>query len=169
MRQLVMGSFALIKFAMVTLLAATVVMVFVNAVLRYVFASGITVSEELSRWCFIWMIYLGGILLLKDDRHLQVTLIRDSLPAPLARGARVAVLLLVAGLCAVVLSGSWQQMNLSWSTRAPASGLAMGWLYLSGVVFGLCSIPVLLYEFWLQITGRPPFAGYRSSQDAISD
>lgn len=169
MKRLVMGSFALIKFAMVTFLAATVVMVFVNAVLRYVFASGITVSEELSRWCFIWMIYLGGILLLKDDRHLQVTLVRDSLPAPLARGARIMVVLLVTGLCGMVLSGSWQHMNLSWNTRAPASGLAMGWLYLSGVVFGLSSIPVLLYELWLQITGRPPFAGYRSPRDVISD
>lgn len=169
MRKLVLGSFALIKCAMVMALAATVVMVFTNAVLRYLFASGITLSEELSRWCFIWMIYLSGILLLKDDRHLKVTLIRDTLPLGLARLARGLSVLLLIGLCGLILRGSWLQMNLSWATFAPASGFSMGWLYLAGVVFGAFSLPILLYEFWLEATGRAPFPGYRSTPSAIAD
>lgn len=169
MRNIVLGGFALIRMAMVGLLAATVVMVFTNVVLRYALASGITVSEELSRWCFIWMIYLGGILLLKDDKHLQVPLLRSALPPALERLARIVVSLLLLALCAMILRGSWLYMNLSWNTHAPASGFSMGWLYLSGVVFGIASIPVLLYELWLQISGRRPFPGYRAAPTALAD
>ena len=45
----------LLELLLVLLLAAMVVMVFGNVVLRYAFNSGITVSEELSRWAFVWM------------------------------------------------------------------------------------------------------------------
>jgi hypothetical protein len=43
-----------------------VVMVFGNVVLRYAFNSGITVSEELSRWLFVWMTFMGAVVALKD-------------------------------------------------------------------------------------------------------
>ena len=45
-----------------------VVMVFGNVVLRYGFNSGITVSEELSRWLFVWMTFLGAIVALRNAR-----------------------------------------------------------------------------------------------------
>ena len=44
----------LLEAVMALLLAAMVVLVFGNVVLRYVFNSGITISEELSRWLFVW-------------------------------------------------------------------------------------------------------------------
>ena len=37
-------------------LAVMVLLVFGNVVLRYAFNSGITVSEELSRWLFVWVL-----------------------------------------------------------------------------------------------------------------
>ncbi|WP_459980140.1 TRAP transporter small permease, partial [Paenibacillus sp. YK5] len=48
------------------------IFVFGNVVLRYVFNTGLTWSEELSRFLFIWMIFLGSILGLKDNEHLGV-------------------------------------------------------------------------------------------------
>ena len=56
------------------LLAVMVVLVFGNVVLRYGFNSGITVSEELSRWLFVWMTFLGAIVGLqraRPPRHRQ--------------------------------------------------------------------------------------------------
>ena len=51
-------------------LAVMVVLVFGNVLLRYIFNSGITVSEELSRWLFVWMTFLGAVSALKDHGHL---------------------------------------------------------------------------------------------------
>ena len=43
-------------------LAVMVVLVFGNVVMRYAFNSGITLSEELSRWLFVWVTFLGAIV-----------------------------------------------------------------------------------------------------------
>jgi len=47
-------------------LAVMVVMVFGNVVLRYAFNSGIIVSEEVSRWLFLWVTFLGAIVALRS-------------------------------------------------------------------------------------------------------
>ena len=60
----------LLEMLLVVLLVAMVLMVFGNVVLRYGFNSGITFSEELSRWAFVWMTFLGAIVALKDNGHL---------------------------------------------------------------------------------------------------
>ena len=51
-------------------LALMALMVFGNVVLRYAFNSGIAVSEELSRWLFVWMTFLGAVVALKENGHL---------------------------------------------------------------------------------------------------
>ena len=46
-------------------LLVMVVLVFGNVVLRYGFNLGITVSEEISRWLFVWMTFLGAIVAMR--------------------------------------------------------------------------------------------------------
>ena len=71
-----------IKFIIALCLAVMVVLVFGNVVLRYVFNSGITVSEELSRWLMVWLTFLGAIVALREHSHLGVdTLVRALPPA----------------------------------------------------------------------------------------
>jgi TRAP-type C4-dicarboxylate transport system permease small subunit len=55
---------------MVLCLVLMVVMVFINVVLRYAFNSGINVSEELSRWLFVWMTFMGAVVALRERGHL---------------------------------------------------------------------------------------------------
>ena len=50
--------FRFLKFLVVFFLATMVILVFGNVVLRYGFNSGITVSEEVSRWAFVWLLFL---------------------------------------------------------------------------------------------------------------
>ena len=64
-------------------LAVMVAMVFGNVVLRYGFNSGIAVSEELSRWLFVWMTFLGAVVALNERAHLGT----DSLISRLPPGA----------------------------------------------------------------------------------
>src|SRR4026208_623402 len=70
----------LFQFLMVVNLALMVVMVFGNVVLRYGFNSGITVSEELSRWLFVWMTFLGAVVALRSHGHLGTDTLVARLP-----------------------------------------------------------------------------------------
>ena len=58
-----------------------VVLVFGNVVLRYAFNSGITVSEELSRWLFVWLVFVGAVVALRDHAHLGMDSVVSRLPA----------------------------------------------------------------------------------------
>ena len=55
---------------MAAALAIMVVLVFTNVVMRYAFSSGITISEELSRWLFVWLTFMGAVVALNDKAHL---------------------------------------------------------------------------------------------------
>ncbi len=148
------GYFLLLKVAVALLLAGMVVLVFGNVVLRYVFNSGIAVSEEMSRWLFVWMVFLGAIVGLREHAHLGIdSLIR--LLSPAGRKACYAashVLMIYASVLLTI--GSWKQTLLNWDTTAPASNLSVGIFYLSGVVFGVSAIAILTVElFWL-VTGK---------------
>jgi TRAP-type C4-dicarboxylate transport system permease small subunit len=143
-----------IKIVMAVLLAAMVVLVFGNVVLRYVFNSGIAISEELSRWLFVWMVFLGAIVGLHEHAHLGV----DSfvkLLSPTGRKICYAlshVLMLYASV--LLTEGSWKQTVLNWDTTAPASGLSVGLFYAAGLVFGVASIPILLHDLYRLLTGQ---------------
>ena len=77
MKRAIDAFFRLLEFLVVVCMAAMVVMVFGNVVLRYGFNSGITVSDEMSRYCFIWLTYIGAMVAMRDGAHLGVdTLIR---------------------------------------------------------------------------------------------
>jgi TRAP-type transport system small permease protein len=58
-----------------------VVLVFGNVVLRYGFNLGITVSEEISRWLFVWLTFLGAIVAMREHGHLGVDTLVKRLPA----------------------------------------------------------------------------------------
>ena len=67
-------------------LAVMVLLVFGNVVLRYGFNSGITTSEELSRWLFVWLTFLGAIVAMKEGAHLGTDALVSRLPV---RGKQV--------------------------------------------------------------------------------
>src|SRR5512132_2348706 len=72
--------FRLLGFLVVACMVAMVIMVFGNVVLRYAFNSGITVSEELSRYCFIWLTYIGAMVAMREKGHLGVDTLVKHLP-----------------------------------------------------------------------------------------
>ena len=135
-------------------LALMVMLVFGNVVLRYGFNSGITVSEELSRWLFVWLTFLGAIVALKEHGHLGSDMLVSRLPAAGKKVALVtghALMLYITGL---LFSGSLTQTRINWDVDAPVSGAPVAIVYAAGVVFAVCSGVFLLLELWRALTGQ---------------
>ena len=109
-------------------LAVMVVLVFGNVVLRYGFNSGIAVSEELSRWLFVCLTFLGAIVALREHAHLGVDSLVERLP-PLGKkiclGGEPAADALSRLAC--FLQGSWVQTRINLRQhRAGLGGLSVG-------------------------------------------
>ncbi len=71
MKQVVDLFFKALELLIVGFMVAMVVMVFGNVVLRYFFNSGISVSDEMSRYCFVWLTYVGAMVAIFFDTHLE--------------------------------------------------------------------------------------------------
>ena len=158
----------LLSAVMVLFLALMVVMVFGNVVLRYGFNSGITVSEELSRWLFVWMTFLGALVALRSRAHLGT----DSLVSRLPVAGRKACLglthLLMLYLCWLMFQGAWQQTKINMESTSAVMQASMGWFYASGLFFSVFAFVFILAEFWNLVSGRlaeSELVGVRESDD----
>lgn len=137
-------------------LAAMVVLVFGNVVLRYFFNSGISTSEELSRWCFVWLTFLGAIIALREHAHLGTEMLVKRLGR---RGRRVCIALsylVMLFICWLLFRGALEQTKINWDVSAPSSGYSMAIFYGSGVVFSVSAAAVIIGELLRLPSGAPP-------------
>lgn len=130
-----------INVMLVLLIAAMFVMVFANVILRYAFNSGIEYSEELSRFGFVWLTFIGAVAVAKDGAHVNVEILVGAV------SDRVRILLLILSdliilLCCVLLVwGTWRSLGINASNYSPITGISYAWIYgiglFSGGIIGL--------------------------------
>lgn len=131
---------------LVFLLSATSVLTFMQVVMRYVAKSPLSWSEEVSRYMFIWMIYIGVSYGVKQGRHIKVDFIMALFPAPVKKAILIISDLIFMGfsLYIIVAGSSIASKILSLGQKSPAMGLQMGYIYLATVVgFSLTLIRLL--------------------------
>jgi len=147
---------SLAEWLLVLALGAMVVMVFGNVVLRYAFNSGITVTDELSRLLFVWLTFLGAVVVLRQGGHLGFDLVTTALPKAGRRVCRIVSNLLILVCCAVFLWGAWAQTMLNMGNRAPVSGVPLGWTYAAAVVAGVGLGLLTLADLIAALAGKEP-------------
>lgn len=145
----------LLNGVLAVLLAIMVALVFGNVVLRYLFNSGWTVSEELSRWAFVWVVFLGSVVALRDGTHLGSDLVTRLLPAVGRQVCYVASRLLMLFVAWLLLDGSWQQASLNTDVAAPTTGLPMAVVYAAGVVFAASALLLIALDLLRVLGGAP--------------
>ena len=135
-------------------LALMVVLVFGNVFLRYAMNSGITLSEELSRWAFVWMTFLGAIVALKEHGHLGTDMLVGRL-GPLGKkiclGASYALMLFA---CWLLFKGAYDQAIINLDSTSAVMEVSMAWIYLPGILFAVIGGFILSIEFIRLLTGQ---------------
>jgi TRAP-type transport system small permease protein len=150
--------FRFLERLMVFLLSLMVLMVFGNVVLRWTVDSGIDVSEEMSRFFFVWLTFIGAVVVMRDHLHLGV----DALVGKLGRKGRLVCMVtsdaLILFCCAVFFWGTWQQAAINASNVAPVTGLSMLWVfgvgYFTSVAIGMMVLMRILRAFTGNVSER---------------
>ena len=146
--------FRLLELLIVVCMVAMVIMVFGNVVLRYGFNSGIDVSDEMARYSFIWLTYIGAMVAMREKGHLGV----DTLVKRLNVGGKKLCLFLSESLmlaCNVLFFvGTWKMHALQVSNVSPVVGLSMIWIYGIGYVVGVVMSIMNLHVLYRLVTGR---------------
>lgn len=136
------------------MLAIMVLLVFGNVVLRYGFNSGILLSEEVSRWLFIWITFLGAVVALRERAHLGVDLLVVRLPAWAKKLCLALTYLLMLYIVWLVFEGSLAQTRINWEVQAPVTGASLGIVYAAGIVFACGAALILVMDLLRLFFGK---------------
>ncbi len=123
-----------INVAIACLLALMGVFVFGNVALRYLFNSGLPWAEELSRFLFVWLIFMGAVGALKDGNHLGFTSLVQRLPGRAKTLVYMVSNVIVLCTLWLLFQGSVRITKLGWLNAAPATGIPMSFMYVAGAV-----------------------------------
>ena len=154
MKKLIDGFFKLLEFLIVAMLFAMVVMVFGNVLMRYAFDTGITVSEEMSRYCFIWLTYLGAMVAMREGGHLGMDTLVKVLPVT---GKKVCLFLseVLMLMCnGMFLWGTYQMHELQVTNISPVVGISMIWIYGMGYIVSVVMGVLNINKLYLLLTGQ---------------
>jgi TRAP-type transport system small permease protein len=146
--------FKAVEAVLAALLLGMVLMVFGNVVLRYAFNSGLDVSEELSRYFFVWLTFIGAIVAMHEGTHLGM----GGFVARLPRKGKLACLavcqVLILLCCTMLVVGTWRQHEVNATTMAPVTGMSMIWVFGTGYVTGAAIALHALHKLWRLATGQ---------------
>ena len=148
---------ALMRAVEITIMLALVVMVvlvFTNVVMRYGFGNGLAVSDELSRYCFVWLIFLGAIVAMRQRAHLGMDSVVRRLP-PLGKKICFAIshTLMLYG-CVVFFRGSWTHTVLGQANKSAVSGIPLSWVAAAGLVSSAAIGMILVSDLIRLALGR---------------
>ena len=145
--------FRLVECLLVVMLSAMVIMVFGNVVLRYGFNDSIISSEELSRFLFIWITFLGAIVTLRENAHLGVDTVVRKLGLRGKKTAAIVSNLMMIGCCALMFYGTFKQHGINASTRSAVTEIPMIWVYGVGYVASIAMTLILLGKLLRLVRG----------------
>ncbi|WP_256985542.1 TRAP transporter small permease [Bordetella genomosp. 1] len=148
-------SFTLQTWLMVACLVVMMVLLFGNVTLRYVFNSGINVSDELSRLAFVWLIFIGAVLALREHQHLGVTMLVQRFGPAARRVTHLACQALVLWVLWLMADGGWRQTVIGMSTDLPVTGLPIA-VFNAAVLYAAVVMMVLtVLDILSVLTGGP--------------
>jgi TRAP-type transport system small permease protein len=153
MQRMIDYLFRPLEVAIVVLLAAMVIMVFGNVVLRYGFNTGIVVSEEMSRYLFVWLTFIGAVVTFRENAHMGVETLVRQFPRFGRLICMVASNVIIFFCSAVFFWGTWMQAPINASMTAPVTGLSMIWVYGVGFFTGGAMAIIALIRIVRVLTG----------------
>lgn len=105
--------------------------VMIGVVYRYVLGSGLPWTEELARYVMIWMCFLAASVLIREDGHIGITVLRDHLP-----GRWKPLLHILSDMAVISFLVLWFEISLdSYEIIkydiSPGVNISLGWVFIS--------------------------------------
>ena len=118
------------------------VLVVAQVVMRYVFNSPLTWSEELAVFVMIWLTFIGSLICMRDNEHIEVTILVDHMPRALKRIVMIFSRLASIIFLLVVAYYGLELVMENVGVTSVANQLSMGLVY---TIIPLSSLGMVYY------------------------
>ena len=117
------------EYLLVSSLVFTVLLIFYQVVMRYVFNNSSFWSEELARYIFMWQIWLGASVGFKDDKHIKIEFFTNMLRGKVKVFFSLISNLLMFAFCVFLAVKGWEFLKLTYMLRMVTPALRFSYVY----------------------------------------
>ena len=153
MHVLLEGYYRLLKLLLTLLMAVLIVPVAMQILSRY---TGVIPryiwTEEIARFCFVWVIMIGAMIAVRDGTHFDVDVMPHSRRKWVELALRLLVNLAMLAMAVSFLWWGWDFGILGSRQRSEISGLPMLAIYIAWPLAGATWTLFLLERIWTDIT-----------------
>ncbi|MCG8571222.1 MAG: TRAP transporter small permease [Spirochaetes bacterium] len=114
----------------ISAIALMLFIIFVQVVSRYFFGYTFDWSEELARYLFVWVVFIGSALIIGDKGHMAVKIFPEKLKGTVG-GVILEIFIKICSFYFVLLliSQGFKMSTVMMFQTAPALGIPMGFVY----------------------------------------
>lgn len=111
----------------VLIFSVIIVTMFSQVVFRYLLNQSLYWSEEIVRYLFVWMVFIGGALVTREDGHIGIDYLFSVIPVHVTGILKLAASLVVVAVSIFFLITGIELMLRLQGSQSPALGLPINW------------------------------------------
>jgi TRAP-type C4-dicarboxylate transport system permease small subunit len=131
---------AVAEFVLWVLVALTIVVTFVQVVFRYGLDSSLSWSEELARYLFVWIIFIGTSVATRRKKHIFVEVLVALMPCTLRVWANLLSVAASVVFFSVFAYVGWLLMLNAWQQYSTALDIRIAWVYATAPIGAALSV-----------------------------
>jgi TRAP-type C4-dicarboxylate transport system permease small subunit len=158
MNKILDALFRVIEIMIALFLALMIGLVFLNVVGRYAFNVGFVWSEEISRLCFIFLVYLGSIEAMRGNRHLLIDALLIRTPPAVGKALYALIQACVIWLMWIQVRGSWGLVLQNRNNRWVTTGFPAHIVHFFGIILGVSIALIAVYNLVRLFVLKTPVA-----------
>ena len=139
------------------IMGSIVAILFVGVILRYVFNTPLFWSEEVAVLGLIWITFLGGAILTRQDKHVSITILSDMCPRAMGRGMQILSDILVVIILVFMVWQSWALCGRLAFSTTPALRIKESWFGFAMVAGFLVMLYYQVQRLWATLLKKPAF------------
>jgi TRAP-type C4-dicarboxylate transport system permease small subunit len=141
----------------ITAIGLMMLIIFMQVITRYIFGFTFSWSEELSRFLFVWVVFIGSALIMGDKGHMAVSFLSEKLKGTVAGRILFVIIKLFALYFIFLMITQGFKMSVTMMFHlSPALGIPMGFIYTIIPVSGLLMLLYVIKDIIIEFSKKKP-------------
>ena len=134
---------------LVTMFALMVIFIFLQIIMRFIVGHSLVWSEELGKFIFVWLSWLGISIGERRNEHIKITLLTDRLSPKCQKIFEIVAYVILLAILVVIIYYAVILVKFQWKVKYAGIKISTSWGYLSlvlGCGFMVLRILAVLYR-----------------------
>lgn len=131
-------------------LVCLVGLVSVQVFLRYIYGKPFKWGEELATFLFIWIVFMGSIVLVHKDGHLSLTIISERITKKHYHKLNLFFKVVIVFFLFLIFYNGLSLLKILSKFRSPAMHVSLAWLFSAVVIFAVVSLIEYIRQIYLE-------------------